>query len=224
MGFSPRHIKPSISTHLPVAKHLLTPKVITDVPEKIKIRKEKQKHYYDRHSHELPKLREGDAIRMRLPNEEWSMWRINGEDGTRSYLVEVNGKHYCRNRKWLRATFEELPEWVETNLNMTDPIELVESSPAEPPPPMIPSSSSVVSGPRTEGRPVRDRHHPVWLKDYECWIKTLTLPCASFFALNLFFIMHSCAGALNALDFLKADLNIVLFLSFFYYHQRCLHL
>ncbi|PFX28037.1 hypothetical protein AWC38_SpisGene7280 [Stylophora pistillata] len=141
MGFSPRHIKPSISTHLPVAKHLLTSKVITDVPEKIKIRKEKQKHYYDRHSHELPKLREGDTIRMRLPNKQWSLGRVSGEEETCSYLVEVNGKHYCRNRKWLRATSEELPESVETNLNMTHPIELVESSPAELPPPMIPSSS-----------------------------------------------------------------------------------
>ena len=48
-------------THLPVAKQLLTPQLITDVPEKIKIRKQKQKHY-DRHSHELQKLLDGDAI------------------------------------------------------------------------------------------------------------------------------------------------------------------
>lgn len=118
-------------------------------------------------THELPKLREDDAIRTRLPNEEWLLRRVIGEEGTRSYLVEVNGKHYRRNRKWLRATFEELPESVETNLDMTEPIELVESSPAEPPPAMIPSSS-VVSGPHTEGRPVRDCRPPVWLKDYEC--------------------------------------------------------
>ena len=89
-------------TRLPVAKQLLTPQVITDVPEKIKIRKQKQKYYYDRHSHELPKLLDGDAIRMRLPREkEWSLGRVIGEEGTRSYLVEVNGKHYRRNRKWL---------------------------------------------------------------------------------------------------------------------------
>ena len=105
---------------------------------------------------------------MRLPREkEWSLGRVIGEEGTRSYLVEVNGKHYRQNRKWLRATPEELPESVETNLHMTDPMELVESSPAEPPQAMIPSSP-VVSGPHTEGRPVRDRRPPVWLKDYEC--------------------------------------------------------
>ena len=68
----------------------------------------------------------------------------------------LSGKHYRRKRKWLRATPEELPESVETNLDMTDPTELVESSPAELPQPTIPSSP-VVSGPHTEGRPVRDR-------------------------------------------------------------------
>ena len=57
-------------TRLPVAKKLLTPQVINDVPEKIKIRKQKQKHYYDHHSHELPKLHDVDAIRMGLPREK----------------------------------------------------------------------------------------------------------------------------------------------------------
>ena len=156
-----------LRTRLPVAKQVLTPQVIPDVPEKIKMRKQKQKHYYDRHSHELPRLLDGDAIRMQLPREkEWSLGRVIGEEGTRSYLVEVNGKHYRRNRKCLRATPEELPESVETNLDMTDPTELVESSPAELPQPMTPSP--VVSGPHTEGCPVRDRRPPVWLKDYEC--------------------------------------------------------
>ena len=155
-------------TRLPVAKQLLTPQVISDVPENIKIRKQKQKHYYDRHSHELPKLLDGDAIRMQLPRKkEWSLGRVIGEEGTRSYLVEVNGKHYRRNRKWLRATPEDLPESMETNLDMNDPTELIVSSPAELPQPTIPSSP-VVSGPHTEGRPVRDRRPPVWLKDCEC--------------------------------------------------------
>ena len=155
-------------TRLPVSEQLLNPQGIPDVPEKIKIRKQQQKHYYDCHSHELPKLLDGDTITMQLPREkEWSLGRVIGEEGTRSYLVEVNGKHYRRNRKCLRATPEELPESEETNLDMTDPTELVEASPAELPQPMTPSSP-VVSGPNTEGRPVRDLHPPVWLKYYEC--------------------------------------------------------
>ena len=169
MNASPVQLLYGRRTHtpLPVAKQLLTPQVITDVPENIKIRRQRQKHYYDRYSHELRKLLDADAIRMRVLRE-WSLGRVIGEEGTCSYLVEVNVKHYRRSRKWLRATPGELPESVETDLNMTDPTELVESSPAEPPQP-------VVSGPHTEGRPVRDLGLPVWLKDNEYLNKTLTM-------------------------------------------------
>ena len=55
--------------HLTVTKSLLVPQMISDVPEKIKSRKQKQKFYYDRHSHELPTLHDGDAVRMRSPGE-----------------------------------------------------------------------------------------------------------------------------------------------------------
>ena len=60
-------------THLPaVAKKLLVPHVITGVPEKIKVKKQKQKFYYDRHTRELPKLCDGDAITMQLPGKIYS--------------------------------------------------------------------------------------------------------------------------------------------------------
>ena len=82
--------------------------MVSDVPERIKIKKEKQKLCYDRHLHELPKLAGDDSIRMRLPGEhEWSLGLVIGDEGNRSYLVEVNGKRYRRNRRWLRATPEE---------------------------------------------------------------------------------------------------------------------
>lgn len=88
---------------------------------------------------------------MRLPREkEWSLRHVIGEEGICSYmyLVEVNGKHDQRNHKWLRTTPNKAPESVETNLELTDHTELVESSPAELPQPMI-QSSPVVSGPHT---------------------------------------------------------------------------
>ena len=75
-------------TRLPVAKTLLEPKSITNIPEKIELRKQKQKYYYDQHSHVLLKLRDGDAIRMQLPGDkEWSLGRVIGDVGSRSYLV-----------------------------------------------------------------------------------------------------------------------------------------
>ena len=55
-------------TRLPLAKTLLEPRLITKVPEMIEERK--QTHYFDQHTQELPKLGEGDAIRMRVPGEK----------------------------------------------------------------------------------------------------------------------------------------------------------
>ena len=102
-------------TRLPVAKTLLEPQVISNVPDKIEMRKQKQKYYYDQHSQELSKLRDGDAIRVQLPGDkEWSLGQANGDVGNRSYLVEVNGKQYRRNRRRLRETSEELKS-SETN-------------------------------------------------------------------------------------------------------------
>ena len=59
-------------TCLPAAKQFLTPQVISDVPKKTRIRK--QKHYYDRNTCELLKLLDGDAIRIQLPHKKkWSL-------------------------------------------------------------------------------------------------------------------------------------------------------
>ena len=120
----------STNTH-PSPSYQVVARVISDVPEKIKSRKQKQKFYYDRHSHELPTLREGDAVRMRLPGEnEWSLGRVIGEEGPRSFWVDVNGKHYRRNRKWLRATPEEVEPTV-TIQDLTERSEPGESSSAD---------------------------------------------------------------------------------------------
>ena len=147
-------------TRLPVAKTLLEPRVITNVPKMIEMRKQKQKHYYDQHTHELPKLDNSDAVRMRLPGEkEWSLGQVIGDVGNRSYQVEVNGKQYRRNHRWLRATPET---------KTSEPTELIEqtemSSVALPQPLVLPTP--VV--PEPPSRPTCERHPPLWLQDYEC--------------------------------------------------------
>ena len=142
--------------------------LISDEPEMIKFRKQKQKFYYDWHSHELPTLHDGDAVRMRLPGEnEWSLGRVIGEEGPRSFWVDVNGKHYRRNRRWLRATPEEVEPTV-TIQDLTEPgsepeetISADVSLPTMPVPVEVPESS-------TASRPVCERWPPAWLKDYEC--------------------------------------------------------
>lgn len=98
-------------TRLPVTKSLVVLRVISDVPQKIKSRRQKQKFYYDRHFHE------------RLPgNSEWSFGRGVGEGGPRSHWVEVNGKPYRRDRKLLRATPEKR-EPKATSYDLTEPSE-----------------------------------------------------------------------------------------------------
>ncbi|XP_068697063.1 uncharacterized protein [Montipora foliosa] len=154
-------------TRLPVTKSLLVPQVISDVPEKVKFRKQKQKCYYNRHSHELPTLHDGDAVRMRLPEEnEWSLGRVIGEEGPRSFRVDVNGKHYRRNHRCLRAS----PKEVEPTVAIQDLTE-----PGSEPEETISANLSLSTMPvsvdvpesSTASRPVRERRSPGWLKDYE---------------------------------------------------------
>ena len=209
-------------TRHPVAKQLLTPQVISDVPEKIKIRKQKQKHYYDRHSHELPKLLDGDAIRMRLPGKkEWSLGHIIGEEGTvptwlrctESIIVgTANGSGQpprSYQSQWRQtATWPVLLNWLkQAQLSRHTANDTIitsgfwaahwRSSSAGPPP-------------------------PVWLKDYKCWNKTLALPCASFFYFG--FTMYSCTGVFNVQDFLRQIWTLSYFFLFLLSSTFCLHL
>ena len=80
--------------------------------------------------------------------------------------MDVNGKHYRRNRKFLRATPEEVEPTV-TIQDLSEPSEPDESSSADVSLPTM-SVSVEVAEPCTTSRPVRERRSPAWLKDYEC--------------------------------------------------------
>ena len=159
-------------TRLPVTKSLLVPWVISDVPQKIKSRRQKQKQkqkfcYW--FSHELPTSHNGDDVRMRLPgNSEWSLARVVEEGGPRSHWKEVSGKPYCRNRKLLVTTPEKL-EPKATSYDLTEPSEPGESSSHDAYvslPTMLVSPE--VPEPSPTSRPLRELPPPGWLKDYEC--------------------------------------------------------
>ena len=134
----------------------------------IKFRKQKQKFYYDRHSHELPALHDGDTVRMRLPGEnEWSLGHVIGEEGPRSFRVDVNGKHYRCNHRWLRVTPEEVEPTV-TVQDLTEPGSEPEGTiSADVSLPTMPASVEVPES-STGSRSVRECRPPAWLKDYEC--------------------------------------------------------
>lgn len=94
---------------LPMSQELLQPKLVDDVTDKVKFKRQKAKFYYDRTTKELPELEIGQPVRMRAttdPEKKWSYGTCVDNVGKRSYLVEVNNRQYRRNRKDLRATKE----------------------------------------------------------------------------------------------------------------------
>ena len=68
---------------------MLKPSVAEDTPEKDKLRKSRQKFYYDRTANDLPDLQKDDVAQMqpfRL-NETWRKAKVLKPLGRRSYLV-----------------------------------------------------------------------------------------------------------------------------------------
>ncbi|KAK6311313.1 hypothetical protein J4Q44_G00169770 [Coregonus suidteri] len=92
---------------LPVANTLLEPCVVTDMLEKLCHRRQVSKFIYDKSAKDLPELRVGEAVRMKtLPGDRKGHWRLGScvqKVAPRSYLVEVNGSLYRRNRVDLRV-------------------------------------------------------------------------------------------------------------------------
>ena len=58
-------------TTLPTASKLLKPKVVPNVHENLKRKQETQKRYFDRGTKQLPLLKQGEKVKMRLPNKTW---------------------------------------------------------------------------------------------------------------------------------------------------------
>jgi hypothetical protein len=92
-------------TMLPTARPLLKPEVINKVPEGVKLRRQKAKLQFDKGAKDLPELEIGEQIRLQPdPGNRNGMWRAGTclqKVAPRSYLVEVEGKRYRRNRKFL---------------------------------------------------------------------------------------------------------------------------
>uniref|UniRef100_A0A1A8Q4A2 Gypsy retrotransposon integrase-like protein 1 n=1 Tax=Nothobranchius rachovii TaxID=451742 RepID=A0A1A8Q4A2_9TELE len=85
-----------------VAEALLEPRVVTGVPERLRVKHQTAKLWYDRSARDLPELSIGQDIRMKpLPGDRTGKWRRGvclQLVGPRSYLVDVEGTHYRRNR------------------------------------------------------------------------------------------------------------------------------
>ncbi|KAJ8006345.1 hypothetical protein DPEC_G00134270 [Dallia pectoralis] len=102
-----------LRTHLPVTDQLLTPRVINEIPDKLCMKRRMAKLSYDRSAKDLPELNIGQPIRMKpLPGDRTGRWRKGvclQQAGPRSYVVNVEGTTYRRNRVDLRPA-ERVPQ------------------------------------------------------------------------------------------------------------------
>lgn len=95
-----------LKTPLPVSDRLLEPCVVAGISEKLRAKHQKAKFWYDKSAKDLPNLNIGQPIRMQpLPGDRTGRWRKGvclKQLGPRSYLVDVEGTLYRRNRVALR--------------------------------------------------------------------------------------------------------------------------
>ena len=96
---------------VPVTDTLLNPSPVNrqEVQNKVTKSKQKQKHYFDRHTKSLPELDLNDSVRLRH-NGKWIPAKIVTKHNQRSYTVQTNnGALYRRNRRLLMKTHETSP-------------------------------------------------------------------------------------------------------------------
>ena len=81
-----------------------------EVKKKLNLKQQKQKFYYDRQSKPLPKIHEGDRVRVRMKGL-WKPGVVTHKEVTpRSYRVKTDdGDEYRRNRKMLLKSAESDP-------------------------------------------------------------------------------------------------------------------
>lgn len=135
IGMSPAQLflGRSLKTDLPTTAPLLGPPCRSnDIKERMKLRKRKQKFFYDRHSgKELRPFDNGEKVVMQKGNTWLPAEVAEKHHNPRSYIVRTdNGKKYRRNRKHLRPTKSQWsnPETEESFRN-AEPPQLVEIEP-----------------------------------------------------------------------------------------------
>lgn len=89
-------------TTLPIPISALKPAIISNVPEALKRIRSQKKAYYDKCSKELAELKPGDIVRLEQDGKYERKGKvISKSTRPRGYVVNVNGRLYERNRKYL---------------------------------------------------------------------------------------------------------------------------
>ena len=136
---------------LPCYPEQYSPKVQEGLTEQVILNRCRAKKYYDRGAKELPDLVIGQPVRVKASpqktNTPWLQGRVSDKVAPRSYLVEVNGRKYRRNRSHLRdavvsETAHQTPQADVLPDSETDV--RAETAPATPPVAEMPSTSPTV--------------------------------------------------------------------------------
>lgn len=171
-------------TCLPTPEVLLMPKVVPNVPEQIRLRKQQAKLQYDKGAKDLPELNIGQGVLLQpdLLHQPWRRAVCRQILGDRSYVVETaDGRQYRRNRRFLREgpnTAHEAPSTGRTRKDLLQPEDRQQCS--RPEPVAAERRSSQPSGAKqseapaqqslpptsTEGRPQRQRKMPAKFQDF----------------------------------------------------------
>ncbi len=96
-----------LKTKMPVSKALLCRNNLNEsqVQQKIKEKRMKQKYYFDRSAKALPLLKVGDLVIFKKNSHEWNYGTIVGNVNDRSYIVKDSfDNHYRRNRRFIAKT------------------------------------------------------------------------------------------------------------------------
>ena len=99
-----------LKSKLPTSASLVKPKVVENVQEKLKGRRDKQKMYYDRNAKPLPQIKERETVRIRK-GKTWEPAIVTAKNtAPRSFIVTTpDGTSYRRNRRHLLPTDESPP-------------------------------------------------------------------------------------------------------------------
>ena len=179
-GTSPAQLLMSrrTKTKLPISEHLLRPRVVDNVAEKIQKRQSNQRKHYDKGAQDLSPLQKGDVIRMQpfeLGQKKWTKAQVMKQVGPRSYEVQSEGNTYVQNRKHIRKSAEKPPVLHDNSLqeeatpepvfSQPDciPTEESEHLPSTVDPPAI---NRAPSGEPTRTRSCRVSIKPVRFQDY----------------------------------------------------------
>jgi hypothetical protein len=101
-----------LRTAIPTATPLLKPTVKTQVTPQLEKKRKQQQASYDRSATPLSPLKPGQVVRLQTPKGHDKLGIVVSSSGDpRSYIVNVNGTEYRRNRRHILPVNEPAPKY-----------------------------------------------------------------------------------------------------------------